>query len=297
MRQLRRNRAAMAALGFLVLVTLAAVLAPLLAPADPAAQNLLDQLQGPSPAHLLGTDNFGRDVLSRLLFGAQVTLVAVLQALLIAAVAGIPLGLLAGFVGGPVDAVLSRVSDALLSLPPLILALAVVGILGPGLGNVMLAIGTVLAPPLFRLARGAAQSVTSETYIEACRAMGCSPVRILARHVLPNASSPLLVQLTFAAGVVIIAEASLSFLGLGVQPPGSSWGTMLRDAFDAIYDSPYFMVAPAVMIVATILSFAVLGDGLRDAMEGRGVAAPRERRGVLGVVRMATSRRGTGTGT
>ncbi|WP_181781504.1 ABC transporter permease [Pseudonocardia pini] len=292
MRQLRRNRSAMVALTFLLLVVLAAVLAPLLAPADPAAQDLINQLQGPSSEHLLGTDNFGRDVLSRLLFGAQVTLVAVLQALVIAAVAGIPLGLLAGFVGGPVDAVLSRVSDALLSLPPLILALAIVGILGPGLTNVMIAIGVVLAPPLFRLARGAAQSVTSETYIEACRAMGCSPWRILWRHVLPNASSPLLVQLTFSAGVIIIAEASLSFLGLGVQPPDASWGTMLRDAFDAIYESPYFMVAPAVMIVLTILSFAVLGDGLRDALEGRGVSVPREKRGVRGLMRMATTRRG-----
>jgi peptide/nickel transport system permease protein len=293
LRQLRRNRAAMAALVFLVLLVLVAVLAPVLSPADPAAQSLVDRLQGPSAEHLLGTDSFGRDVLSRLLHGAQVTLVAVLQALLIAAVAGIPLGLLAGFVGGPVDAVLSRVSDALLSLPPLILALAIVGILGPGLSNSMIAIGIVLAPPLFRLARGAAQSVTSETYIEACRAGGYSPSRILMRHVLPNASSPLLVQLTFSAGVVIVAEASLSFLGLGVQPPGSSWGTMLRDAFDAIYDSPYFMVAPAVLIVLTILSLAVFGDGLRDALEGRGVAAPREKGGVRRILRMAGSRGAT----
>jgi peptide/nickel transport system permease protein len=290
MRQLRRNRAAMAALGFLIVVAMAALLAPLLAPTDPAAQDLINQLQGPSSAHLLGTDNFGRDVLSRLLYGAQVTLIAVLQALVISAVAGIPLGLLAGFVGGPVDAVLSRISDALLSLPPLILALALVGILGPGLTNVMIAIGIVLAPPLFRLSRGAAQSVTSETYIEACRAMGCSSWRILWRHVLPNASSPLLVQLTFSAGVIVIAEASLSFLGLGVQPPDASWGTMLRDAFDAIYDSPWFMTAPAVMIVLTILAFAVLGDGLRDALEGRGVSAPREKRRLGDVMRLAFSR-------
>ncbi|TQM11336.1 ABC transporter permease [Pseudonocardia kunmingensis] len=279
LRQLRRNRAAMAALGFLVLVVAAAVLAPVLMPTDPAAQDLINQLQGPSAQHLLGTDTFGRDVLSRLISGAQVTLLAVVQALVISTVLGIPLGLVAGFAGGPVDAVLSRISDALLSLPPLILALAIVGIIGPGLGNVMMAIGIVLAPPLFRLARGAAQSVTSETYIEACRAIGCSPWRLLWRHVLPNASSPLLVQLTFSAGVIVIAEASLSFLGLGVQPPEASWGTMLRDAFDAIYDSPSFMVAPALMIVLTILAFAVLGDGLRDALEGRGVKARRKRGG------------------
>jgi peptide/nickel transport system permease protein len=290
LRQLRRNRAAMLALTFLVLVALAAIFAPLLSPADPAAQDLINQLQGPSGAHPLGTDNFGRDVLSRALFGARVTLIAVIQALIIAAVAGIPLGLLAGFVGRWVDAILSRISDALLSLPPLILALAIVGILGPGLTNVMIAIGVVLAPPLFRLARGAAQSVSSETYVEACRAMGYSPWRILWRHVLPNASSPLLVQLTFSAGVIIVAEASLSFLGLGVQPPQASWGTMLPDAFDAIYDSPWFMVAPAVLIVLTILSFAVFGDGLRDAMEGRGIATDRERGGVGRILRMAFSR-------
>jgi peptide/nickel transport system permease protein len=280
----------MAALTFLVLVVLAAILAPVLSPADPAAQDLINQLQGPSAAHPLGTDNFGRDVLSRALFGARVTLIAVIQALVIAAVAGIPLGLLAGFVGRWVDAILSRISDALLSLPPLILALAIVGILGPGMTNVMIAIGVVLAPPLFRLARGAAQSVSSETYIEACRAMGYSPWRILWRHVLPNASSPLLVQLTFSAGIIIVAEASLSFLGLGVQPPDASWGTMLRDAFDAIYDSPWFMTAPAVLIVLTILSFAVFGDGLRDALEGRGIAADRAGRGLGRVVRAAFSR-------
>jgi peptide/nickel transport system permease protein len=292
MRQLRRNRSAMAAVVFLAVVTSAALLAPLLAPADPAAQDLVGQLQGPSAAHLLGTDNFGRDVFSRLLYGAQVTLVALVQALVVAVLAGIPLGLLAGFLGGPVDAVLGRVSDALLSLPPLILALAIVGILGPGMTNVMLAIGIVLAPPLFRLARGAAQSVSSETYIEACRALGFSPWRIMCRHVLPNASSPLLVQVTFSAGVVIVAEASLSFLGLGIQPPEASWGTMLRDAFDAIYDSPWFMTAPAAMIVLTVLSFAVLGDGLRDALEGRGVAVAREGRGIGGVLRKATTRTG-----
>lgn len=292
LRQLRRNRAAMAALGFLVLAVLAALSAPLIAPFDPAAQDLINQLQGPSSEHLLGTDNFGRDVLSRLLFGARVTLVAVVQALLIAVVGGIPLGLLAGYLGGPVDAILSRISDALLSLPPLILALAIVGILGPGLTNVMLAIGIVLAPPLFRLSRGAAQSVASETYIEACRAIGCSPWRILWRHVLPNVSSPLLVQLTFSAGVIIIAEASLSFLGLGVRPPDASWGTMLRDAFDVIYETPYFLVSPALMVVLTILSFAVFGDGLRDALEGRGVSAPCEKRGIRGILRAAIRRGG-----
>ena len=284
-RQLRANRAATLSLMFLTLLTLVAVLAPVLATHDPAAQSLMDQLQGPSAAHWLGTDMFGRDVFSRLLYSARVTLMAIVQALVLASVIGIPLGLIAGYTGGFIDAVLSRISDALLALPPLILAIAIVGILGPGLTNAMIAIGIVLAPPQFRLARAAAQSVATETYIEAVRAMGCSPWRILWRHVLPNASSPLLVQITFSAGVVVIAEASLSFLGLGVQSPQSSWGSMLRDAFDNIYQSPWFMVAPAVMVVLTILSFSTFGDGLRDALEGRGTVPADDKGGVVKMLR------------
>jgi peptide/nickel transport system permease protein len=269
-RQLTANRMAAAAAFFLVLLALVAIFGPWISTHDPNRQDLMAQLQGPSGEHWLGTDTFGRDVYSRLVSSTRVSLLAIVQALLLASALGIPLGLLAGYAGGILDAVLSRISDAVLALPPLILALAIVGILGPGLTNAMLALGIVLAPPQFRLARGAAQSVSSETYIEACRALGCSTWRILWRHVLPNASSPLLVQVTFAAGVVVIAEASLSFLGLGTQAPQSSWGTMLRDAFDHIYDSPWFIVAPTLMIALTILSFSAFGDGLRDALEGQG---------------------------
>lgn len=278
MRQLLRNKSAMTSLVVLLLICAVAILAPWLAPQDPAKQDLVNTLQGPSADHLLGTDQYGRDNLSRLIYGARSTLIAVFEGLMIACLLGITLGLLAGFLNGVVDAIFSRISDALMSLPPLILALAIVGVLGPGLTNAMIAIGLVLAPPLFRLARGAAQSVSNETYVEACRALGLSSWRILWRHVLPNASSPLIVQATFSAGVIVVAEASLSFLGLGVQPPGSSWGLMLRDAFSSIYTSAGFMIAPAVLIIVTILSFAMLGDGLRDALEGRGVALPRERR-------------------
>ncbi|ROO87469.1 peptide/nickel transport system permease protein [Actinocorallia herbida] len=270
LRHLMTDRAAAAAAAFLLVLALVALFAPWIATHDPDRQNLALQLQGPSGDHWLGTDNFGRDLFSRLVSSTRVTLLAVLEALVLASVLGVPLGLLAGYAGGAVDAVLSRVSDAILALPPLILAIAIVGILGPGLTNAMLALGIVLAPPQFRLARGAAQSVSSETYIEACRSLGCSPWRILWRHVLPNAGSPLLVQISFAAGVIVIAEASLSFLGLGVQAPQSSWGTLLRDAFDHIYDSPYSLAAPTVMVALTILSFSTLGDALRDALEGQG---------------------------
>jgi peptide/nickel transport system permease protein len=269
-RQFRRNKAAVAALLFVILLVIVAVFASLIAPLDPNEQDLRARLSGPSAEHWLGTDSFGRDVFSRLTYSTRVTLLAIVQALAIAVVAGIPLGVLAGSVGGAVDGVLSRIADALLSLPPLILALAIVGILGPGLSNAMIAVGVILTPSMFRVARSAATSVSSELYIEGCRAAGCSRTRLLGRHVLPNASSPMLVQVTFAAGIVIIAEASLSFLGLGVQAPDSSWGTMLNDAFRNINQSPWFMFAPATMIALTILAFSTVGDGLRDALEGRG---------------------------
>lgn len=260
----------MVSLGFLIFVILLAAFGGLLAPYDPNAQDLSNSFAPASGSHLLGTDIYGRDILSRLLDAASVTLAAIVQAVGVAAVLGIPFGLLAGLVGGTVGTVLSRISDALQSLPPLILAIAIVGILGPGLTNAMLAIGIVLAPSLFRLARGAAESVATETYIEACRALGCSQWRLLWRHVLPNAASPILVQLTFSAGVAIVAEASLSFLGLGVQSPQTSWGSMLRDAFDNVYIAPTALIAPAIMIVATVLAFSTFGDGLRDALEGTG---------------------------
>jgi peptide/nickel transport system permease protein len=260
----------MVALAFIAVVVFLAVCGPTLAPHDPNTQDLADSFAAPGTDHPLGTDQYGRDYLSRLVFSARITLVAIVQAVGVAALLGIPFGLIAGLIGGWIGAVLSRLSDALQSLPPLILAIAIVGILGPSLTNSMLAIGIVLAPSLFRLARGAAESVATETYIEACRALGCSNWRLLWRHVLPNAASPLLVQLTFSAGVAIVAEASLSFLGLGVQPPQTSWGSMLRDAFDNIYTDPTAVIAPSVMIVATVLAISTFGDGLRDALEGAG---------------------------
>lgn len=269
-RQLLRNRSACVAAGFLILLGVVAVFSPWLMTHDPASQNLLAQYLPPSSQHWLGTDGFGRDVYSQLVQATRVTLVAATQAIVLATLIGVPLGLLAGYIGAALDAVLSRVSDAIMALPPLILALAIVGILGPGLTNSMIAIGIVLAPPQFRLARGAAQSISSEIYIEACRAVGCSPWRILWRHVLPNASSPLLVQITVAAGIVVIAEASLSFLGLGTQPPLSSWGTMLRHAFDRIFDAPWLLIAPTIIIACTILAASTFGDGLRDALDGKG---------------------------
>lgn len=265
-RHLLHNHAAVGAFVFLVLLVLVALFAPALAPDDPGRQDLLDRFEGPSGEHWLGTDSLGRDNLSRLIEGTRVTVLAVAQAVGLAVVLGIPAGLAAGFVGRFLDTALTWVTDILLSLPPLILSLAILGILGPGLTNAMVAVGIVFSPRFFRVARAAALGVRNETYIEATRSLGCSTPRILFRHVLPNSSGPLLVQLTFALGLVVIAEASLSFLGLGARPPTASWGSMLQDAFGNVYTTTFPLLAPSVMIVLTILATAVLGDALRDAL-------------------------------
>jgi peptide/nickel transport system permease protein len=266
LQRLRRNRLAVATAGFVALLVGVALLSPVLMPHDPAGQDLVHSLEGPSGDHWLGTDSLGRDNLSRLIEGTRVTLWACVQALTLAIGLGIPAGLLAGFVGRQVDAALNWVADILLSLPPLILALAIVGILGPGLTNAMIAVGITFAPRFFRVARAAAYSVRHETYVEAARALGCSTPRILVRHVLPNSSGPLLVQVTFALGLVVTAEASLSFLGLGAKQPTATWGSMIRDAFDNIYSSTFPLYAPSLMIVLTILASSILGDALRDAL-------------------------------
>jgi peptide/nickel transport system permease protein len=266
LRRLLRNRAAVVSFAFLALLVVVAILSPWITPHDPARQDLVARLQGPSGDHWLGTDSFGRDNLSRLIEGTRVTLWASLQALGLGIVAGIPTGLAAGFVGRRVDAILSWLADVLLSLPPLILALAIVGVLGPGLTNAMVAVGVVFSPRFFRVARAAAMSVRSETYIEASRALGCSTSRILFRHVLPNSSGPLLVQVTFAMGLVVIAEASLSFLGLGVQPPEASWGSMIGEAARLISRSKVLVVWPGLAITITVLALGFVGDGLRQAL-------------------------------
>jgi peptide/nickel transport system permease protein len=270
LRRIRRNRAAMVSLCFVTVLVAIALLSPLIMPRDPARQNLLDVLRGPRHDHWLGTDGLGRDNLSRLIEGTRVTLWAAVQAITLGVALGIPSGLIAGYTGRRVDAVLNRIADVLLALPPLILALAIVGILGPGLTNAMIAIGVIFAPRFFRLARAAAASVRSETYIEAMRAMGCTPSRILFRHVLPNSSGPILVQLTFSFGAAVTAEASLSFLGLGATPPTASWGSMVRDGFTHIFDTRFQLLAPSLMIFLTIFSFTVLGDALRDALGRQG---------------------------
>jgi len=265
-RFLRQRVAVAAALGLFVIVA-AAVFAPVLAPHDPDVQNLRASLE-PSftDGHLLGTDELGRDVLSRLMFGAWTSLLAALQAVGIGALLGLVPGLLAGFFGGKVDWVVLRAVEAFMSFPPIILAIVVVAALGPGLTNAMIAVGIVFAPRFARMARDATMSVRHETFIEAARSMGLSPAKIMWRHVVPHILSPLIVMATVLAGVAMIVEAGLSFVGLGARPPSSSWGTMLAGAFRFTTNAPMLIVWPGLCVVVTVLCLNLVGDGVRDSI-------------------------------
>ena len=266
LKRLLHNKAALISIVVIALLTLVAIFGPLLAPHDPNKVSLPLRLMGPSGAHWLGTDELGRDVLSRLIVATRVDLLASAQAVGLALMIGVPLGIVAGYAGGVTDALLSRVIDALMTLPPLILAVVVVAILGPGLRNAMLAIAILIVPSFYRIVRASTQGARSELYIESARASGCSGWRILWRHILPAVAPPLLVQASFSASVVIVAEASLSFLGLGARAPQATWGLMLNDASSNLTTSSYLIYPPTVMVAITILAFSLLGDGLRDAL-------------------------------
>lgn len=268
-RQAMRSPAFALAVGFLVFLVLIAILAPLVAPYDPDQQELANRLAGPSAAHLLGTDDLGRDVLSRLIYASRLALLAPLIAVGVAVLLGVPTGLLAGLRRGWADAVTGRVADTLLSLPGLAFALAIVAVLGPGLANAMVAMGIVFAPNLYRVVRGATISVANETYVESARAIGCSTRRILWSHIMPNIAAPFLVQVTILMGVSLLAEASLSFLGLGVQAPDSSWGSMLQVAYQNQYTAPFSVVPPGIALVLVVLAFNTIGDTARDVLAKR----------------------------
>jgi peptide/nickel transport system permease protein len=268
-RRLKRRKGAMAALIVVVLLIMLAVFAPWIAPYDPIKTSFTLVRKAPSWAHWLGTDEVGRDVLSRVIWGARASLSAGLVSVGIAVGAGVPLGLLAGYAGGWVDAVLSRLVDAMLAVPFLILAIALSAFLGPSLSNAMIAIGVTATPVFVRLTRGQTLSAKVEDYVEAARAVGNPHWRIALRHVLPNIVPPLLVQASLAIAGAIIAEAALSFLGLGQQPPAPSWGSMLNTAQRFIAQAPWMAFWPGFAIFFAVLSFNLLGDGLRDALDPR----------------------------
>jgi peptide/nickel transport system permease protein len=264
-----RNRMAVIGLIVFILLILTAAFAPQLAPFDPDKQDWRARLQGPTAAHLFGTDEFGRDLLSRTLHGGRVSLVAGVVPVIIGATLGTLLGLTAGYLGGRWDQLLMRLLDVLLALPSIFLALAIVGTLGPGLFNAMLAVAVVSIPGYARVVRGQVLTLRERDYITAAVAAGAGHVRVIFRHLLRNILSPLLVQATLSVGFSILTTASLSFLGLGTQPPTSDWGEMLASGRQYLPDAWWLAVFPGLFVMLAVLSVNLLGDGLRDFLDPR----------------------------
>ncbi len=275
-RRLRRRfvRRPMAVFGLVVatLAILVALLAPWMAPFDPARQDFDQVLARPGGAHVMGTDDLGRDVLSRVMFGARASIQAGVLSTVLALVVAVPLGLVAGYFRGWWDPIISRITDVLLSFPFLILAVGLAAILGPALTNATLALGISQIPGIIRIARGEVLGLREEDYVEAAIANGASDWVIIARHIFPNTVSPLLVQATVTIPNAIIGESLLSFLGLGVQPPIPSWGVMLASAQSFIAQAPWLALFPGLAIFLTTLSFNLLGDGLRDVLDPKTLA-------------------------
>jgi peptide/nickel transport system permease protein len=270
-RRLLRRRFAAFGLAVIFVFVALALLAPLVAPYDPLATSWGAIRKAPSLEHWFGTDEIGRDVASRVIFGARASLLAGVVSVLISLSIGIPVGLLAGYAGGKVDMLISRLTDAVLACPFLILAIALAAFLGPSLTNAMIAIGISATPVFIRLTRGQTLAIKAEDFILAARAIGNPPWRIALRHVLPNVVPALIVQATLAIAAAVIAEASLSFLGLGQQPPAPSWGSMLNTAKNYIDNAPWMAIWPGLSIFLLVLSFNLVGDGLRDALDPRSV--------------------------
>ncbi|WP_299844707.1 ABC transporter permease [uncultured Paracoccus sp.] len=268
-RKFRHHRSAMFGGALVLIFVLLALAAPILPIPDPAATDWGAIRLAPSAAHPFGTDEIGRDILSRMIWGARASLMAGVVSVAIAIAVGVPLGILAGYFGGWTDAVISRCTEALLAIPFLILAIALAAFLGPSLTNAMIAIGIAAAPVFIRLTRGQAINVAAEDYVESAHAIGLSTPTILSRYIFPNVLPPVLVQSTLTIASAIIAEASLSFLGLGQQPPAPSWGAMLNTAKNFMTQAPWMAWWPGIAIFLVVLGFNLLGDGLRDALDPR----------------------------
>jgi peptide/nickel transport system permease protein len=269
MRRLFKRKGAVIGLAIIAIFAVVALLAPLIAPYDPIATSWSAVRKPPSAAHWFGTDELGRDILARVIYGARASLMAGAISVTIALTIGVPLGLLSGYRGGFVDALISRMTDAMLACPFLILAIALAAFLGPSLTDAMIAIGVSATPIFIRLTRGQVMSVKVEDYVEAARAMGNPPWRIALFHILPNILPALLVQATLSIAAAIIAEAALSFLGLGQQPPYPSWGSMLNAAQRFLTNAPWMAIWPGLAIFLIVLSLNLVGDGLRDALDPR----------------------------
>jgi peptide/nickel transport system permease protein len=269
LKQLKQSKFAL--LGGLIagLVIFAAIFAPLIAPYDPVEQDILSLLQGPTREHPLGTDELGRDTLSRVIYGSRVSLMVGIIAVGISLFIGTALGLIAGYGRGLIDTVIMQVMDGLLAFPALVLALAITAMLGPSLNNAMIAIGITGIPAFARLVRGQVLALRDLEYVQAARALGASHNQIVMKHILPNTTAPIIVQASIAIPAAILAEAGLSFLGLGIQPPTPSWGAMLNTARGYIQMTPWLAIVPGVAIFITVLAFNFLGDALRDTLDPR----------------------------
>ncbi|WGF90488.1 ABC transporter permease [Marinivivus vitaminiproducens] len=268
-RKFLRNPGGIAGAVIVLFFVAVAIAAPWIAPFDPLKTDFLAVRKAPSAAYWLGNDELGRDLLSRVIWGARASLMAGVVSVGIALLVGVPLGLIAGYFGRWADAVISRVTEALLACPFLILAIALGAFLGPSLTNAMIAIGLSATPIFIRLTRGQVLAVKTEDYVEGARAIGLPDLAIIRRYILPNVLSPIMVQATLAIASAIIAEASLSFLGLGQQPPAPSWGSMLNTAKNFLEQAPFMSLWPGLAIFLTVLGFNLLGDGLRDVLDPR----------------------------
>lgn len=268
-KKMKRNRSAIVGLIIVLFFAILAIAAPILPIADPIATSWGAIRKAPSAAHWLGTDDLGRDILSRMIWGAQASLMAGVVSVMIAVVIGVPFGLIAGYFGGWPDMIISRVTEALLAMPFLIMAIALAAFLGPSLTNAMIAIGVSATPAFVRLTRGQVLSVKTEDYVEGARSIGLNHIDIMTRYILPNVFAPIIVQATLTVATAIIAEASLSFLGLGQQAPAPSWGSMLNTAKNFLSQAPWMTMWPGIAIFLVVIGFNLLGDGLRDALDPR----------------------------
>ncbi len=266
-RQFRKQRLGLIGGGILCMLLLMALLAPVLAPYDPLAQDLYQRLQPPSADHWLGTDDFGRDILSRIVFGSRISLRIGLIAISLALTGGTLFGLVAGYRGGMVDMLIMRLMDLMLAFPSILLAIAIVAVIGPGIENAILAVSIVLVPQFARLVRSSVLTVREATYVEAARALGATESRLLFYSILPNCTAPLIVQTTLGMGTAILDAAGLSFLGLGAQPPVPEWGAMLSGGRELLLRAPWVMTFPGLAIFAVVLGLNLFGDGLRDALD------------------------------
>jgi peptide/nickel transport system permease protein len=266
---LRRNRRFLIGASIIVIVSLAALLAPLLAPDDPIFGDFDNLLSAPSWQHFFGTDNFGRDVFSRVLYGYRVSMIVALGSVSVAVIVGLPLGLIAGYYGSLSDNIIMRTLDLLMAFPPILLAITLIAVYGTSTTTTIFALALIYIPIMARVLRASVISVRSEEYIDAAKSIGLHPLRIMLIHALPNSLGPLIVQASISMGIAILIEAALSFIGLGTQPPNPSIGSMLAEGRDFMQEAPWVVIFPGVAIMIAVLGFNLLGDGLRESLDAR----------------------------